>query len=172
VKRLIETDIDIYLLVNSFITGSYKSTFLFSKEKEDLTEILKDIEKSQKLFELTKLDYSKIFKVEKLTKFHFKLISGIEIYLGNKQITILELSKKNNKLFELISLLNERRIIIKEKMHENVATGGIKKLDEILSHLESIEKRISELTDEIKQNKEIFSFISEDDFDRFIKNLQ
>jgi uncharacterized protein YjcR len=57
-------------------------------------------------------------------------------------------------------------------MHENVAAGGIKKLDEILSYLESIEKRISELTDEIKQDKEIFNFISEEDFDRFIKNLQ
>jgi uncharacterized protein YjcR len=82
------------------------------------------------------------------------------------------LAKKNKKLFELISLLNERRVIIKEKMHENVATGGIKKLDEILSHLESIERRISDLTEEIKQNKEIFNFISEEDFDRFIKNLQ
>jgi division protein CdvB (Snf7/Vps24/ESCRT-III family) len=158
--------------VNSFVTGSYKPTFLFSKEREDITGILKDIEKSQKLFELTKVDYFKVFKTEKLTKFHFKLISGIEIYLGNKQITILELAKKNKKLFELISLLNERRIIIKEKMHESVATGGIKKLDEILSHLESIERRIAELTDEIKKDKEIFTFISEEDFDRFVKNLQ
>ncbi len=57
-------------------------------------------------------------------------------------------------------------------MHENVVTGGIKKLDEILSHLESIEKRISELIDEIKRNKEIFNFISEEDFDRFIKSLR
>ncbi len=93
------------------------------------------------------------------------------MYLGNKQITILELAKKNKKLFELISLLNERQVIIKEKMHENVATGGIKKLDEILAHLEFIEKRISELIDEIKKNKEIFNFISEEDFDRFVKNL-
>ncbi len=94
------------------------------------------------------------------------------MYLGNKQITILELSKKNEKLSELISILNERRIIIKEKMHEKVATEGIKKLDEILARLESLEKRIAELTDEIKQDKEIFNFISEEDFDRFIKNLQ
>jgi hypothetical protein len=172
VKRLIETDSDVYLFVNSFIIGSYKPTFLFSKEQEDLAEILKDIEKSQKLFELTKLDYSKIFKPEKLTRFHFKLISGIEIYLGNKQVTILELAKKNERLFELISLINERRIIVKEKMHENVVAGGIKKLDEVIAHLESIEKRISELINEIKQNKEIFNFISEEDFDRFIKNLQ
>ncbi len=57
-------------------------------------------------------------------------------------------------------------------MHENVASGGIKKLDEILSHLESIERRISELTDEIKQRKEIFNFISEEDFDKFIRGLQ
>jgi hypothetical protein len=57
-------------------------------------------------------------------------------------------------------------------MHENVVAGGIKKLDEILSHLEFIERRISELTNEIKQDKEIFNFISEEDFDRFIKNLQ
>jgi hypothetical protein len=57
-------------------------------------------------------------------------------------------------------------------MHESVATGGIKKLDEILSHLESIERRIAELTDEIKKDKEIFTFISEEDFDRFVKNLQ
>ncbi len=94
------------------------------------------------------------------------------MYIGNKQVTILELAKKNKELFELISLLNERRVIIKEKMHENVATGGIKKLDEILSHLESIEKRISELIDEVKKDKEIFNFISEEDFDSFIKNLQ
>jgi Mg2+ and Co2+ transporter CorA len=100
------------------------------------------------------------------------LISGIEIYIGNKQIAILELAKKNKKLLELISLLNERQIIIKEKMHENVAAGGIKKLDEILSYLESIEKRISELIEEVKQQKEIFNFISEEDFDRFIKTLQ
>jgi len=57
-------------------------------------------------------------------------------------------------------------------MHENVVVGGIKKLDEILYHLESIEKRIAELTNEIKQSREIFNFISEEDFDRFIKHLQ
>ena len=154
--------------------GGYRTVELFSRgeiQGKKILESIQEMDKSQQIFQLLTVDYSKFFNFRTLTKAQINAILGIEIYLGNKSVLLYALSQKNKKFKKLISYKAELQSIIGDKMHFDVAEKGIKALDELTKRIEFLEKEIAKLYKEIEEDKSIQEYIDKTAIKEWLENL-